>query len=337
MEMATRLPNDVTQAFAEILQDMDDAVDVQHAIKEYECHESDRLLERAWEIPFPQYLQQKLISSHGLIELFEKSPAHYFYQTYLQKEFKETPAFRRGRLAHKAVLEPKEFNKWCKVMPACDRRTKEGKATYEAFMQKVEPSHIVVEEEEADMLTEMINGLMRHERAWNIMTAGINERTLYFEHEDLLWKMRPDKLIPEKDIIVDYKTAACVKFAKFRSSIERYHYDMQAYVYTLGYEKVFKRKPRAFLWVAQEPEETCAVQVFNANIAVLQNGEEKVNYAVKKLKQCLAKHEQLEQELGPDFDYQLAWPSYSDKIQDMDVSTWGYFTAPEEEENAAFD
>ena len=83
----------------------------------------------------------------GSKELLGKSPAHY--KTYLNHEREETKALRMGSLIHCAVLQPELLNEKFVTAPECDRRTKDGKATYEAFQSSLKPGMTIVSAEES--------------------------------------------------------------------------------------------------------------------------------------------------------------------------------------------
>ena len=74
------------------------------------------------------------------------SPEKYkFFLDHPQEE--SSPALTFGSAAHKMVLEPDTFFDEYAVAPACDRRTKEGKALYETFLEQSEGKTIISAED----------------------------------------------------------------------------------------------------------------------------------------------------------------------------------------------
>ena len=66
-----------------------------------------------------------------------KSPLHY--QAYLTKTREDTKALRMGSYVHRLVLEPTAEATTPRFVkaPECDRRTKDGKAIFEAFTASI--------------------------------------------------------------------------------------------------------------------------------------------------------------------------------------------------------
>jgi exodeoxyribonuclease VIII len=79
------------------------------------------------------------VSKSGL-DLIARSPLHYWTR-YLDPQrtpTEPTPSMRLGTAIHTAVLEPGEFAKRHHVAPVVDRRTKDGKAAWEAALAAAE-------------------------------------------------------------------------------------------------------------------------------------------------------------------------------------------------------
>lgn len=83
-----------------------------------------------------EYDQEDALSFTGLKELL-KSPAHYQHWRTAVKE--ETKALIIGAATHSAVLTPDIFNDAYAQAPEVDRRTKDGKATWEAVQSSLKP------------------------------------------------------------------------------------------------------------------------------------------------------------------------------------------------------
>ena len=78
--------------------------------------------------------------SRSRLMLLDKSPYHYWYEVLSgEAEVREsTPAMLIGSLFHTLLLEPEKFDREYALMPKIDRRTKQGKEDYEAFVQEAQ-------------------------------------------------------------------------------------------------------------------------------------------------------------------------------------------------------
>jgi exodeoxyribonuclease VIII len=72
--------------------------------------------------------------SHSSFNEFCKSPRHFI--NYKLKASKPTPAMKFGEMVHVAALQLDLFDERFMVAPPCDRRTKEGRAQWEAIAEK---------------------------------------------------------------------------------------------------------------------------------------------------------------------------------------------------------
>lgn len=81
------------------------------------------------------------LSFTGLKELL-KSPAHYKH--WLTAEREETKALLIGKATHSAVLTPAAFKDAFAQAPECDRRTKDGKAIWEAAQAALKPGQVAI-------------------------------------------------------------------------------------------------------------------------------------------------------------------------------------------------
>ena len=295
--------------------DAPDPFDVIHA----DCiaGRSDELLSKMWDIPFSKYISKKDISSHGLMDIL-RSPAHYYAHTHLGLD-KDTPAKKRGRLVHTAVLEPKRFRENYKVAPAEARNTTIGKNKYAKFIMDLKPHDIVVQPDEVTQITAMIRAMKRHQVAWNLILHGISEQCGWWRDEKgYLCKWRPDKTIERLGIVIDYKTARDASFEAFRRDMFNYKYDMQAYWYCQGGMRRWNKPVRKFIFIAQEPEEPYAVGVYVANDVVYEVGEKRTRIAKMRYEQCLEREVDLKAK-GKPYDWEDVWNAYPPEAVDIDL------------------
>ena len=115
------------------------------------------------------------LSYSGMKEL-ARSPAHY--KAWLTDKREETKALRIGKAVHCAFLQPDLWAKTYKAIPACDRRTKEGKALYEAFMDSMKDGDTALPFDEYELATEVAQSAERISDAHIIRTGAWAETPL---------------------------------------------------------------------------------------------------------------------------------------------------------------
>lgn len=193
-----------------------------------------------------------------------KSPAHYHYAVTHPKE--ATPALLFGIAAHKFILEPKDFHNCYTLAPDVNRRTKEGKAAWEAFQAELQASgKSFITEDDLNMITEMDAAISANETAAALLYTGHHEVPI--EWRDLetgeSCKCRPDCITEYngQKYIVDYKTTTSCEEGAFERACRTYGYKLQAAMYTEGvFNNTFEKYKFAF--VAQEKTPPYAVRVY---------------------------------------------------------------------------
>ncbi|WP_166805120.1 PD-(D/E)XK nuclease-like domain-containing protein [Nitrosococcus wardiae] len=174
------------------------------------------------DIPFEEYLQGPGMSKHGL-DLIAKSPFHF-----INKEDADTQSLRMGRALHCAVLEPHRFAEDYAPLITVDRRTKEGKARWEAYIEENE-GKILLNPDEHEKVRRMAEGVCTHPAASALLTGGHREVTAYWEDRDtgLLCRCRPDFLNEEMTLVADLKTCASASPGAFARAVNNYRYHVQ--------------------------------------------------------------------------------------------------------------
>jgi len=108
-----------------------------------------------------EYDQEDALSFTGLKELL-KSPAHYQHFRTAAKE--ETKALIIGAATHSAVLTPELFKDAYAMAPECDRRTKEGKAVWEAAQAALKPGQRVLSFDDYKQIMDIADAVTK---VWN--------------------------------------------------------------------------------------------------------------------------------------------------------------------------
>lgn len=195
------------------------------------------------------------------------------FRWYCEHPEEPTPALIFGAAVHKLLLEPENFGAEFAVAPVCDRRTKDGKEAYNAFLTAAEGKAIITAEDYAKAI-EMTKVALEAPFVTKLLRG---ERELPFFWEDELTrelcKVRVDCLteIGAKPVIIDYKTTADASTESFMRSVINYGYDFQAAMYCEGVERVTGRKP-TFVFIAQEKTAPYAINILQADELVIKRG-----------------------------------------------------------------
>lgn len=193
-----------------------------------------------------EYQASEGLSKHTL-DHFHTAPAYMKFKQ--SKEFKPSRAMELGTVVHDLVLENKQT---FAVAPACDRRTKEGKATWQEFCEQNVGLLIVTEEENAQITGAADSARRLLEK---IQYASDDcEVSLYWERDGVQCRGRLDLMgeFNDENVIVDLKTVT--RISNFDRSFFDLRYDVQAEWYRFGAQQVFGLTPSfIFLAVDMEP------------------------------------------------------------------------------------
>ena len=229
-----------------------------------------------------EYRKSEGISSTELKKI-SKSPAHYKY--WKENPQEDTPALLFGRAAHKYVLETYDFYNEFAVAPVCDRRTKEGKSTWEQFVAESEGKDVITQEQ-FEQIDAMRNAMLATPFVSKLIN-GEHEVSFFWTDKDtgLKCKCRPDALNTKLKIIVDYKTADNAETQHFmRKSIDL-GYDLQSAYYLDGV-KANTGDDYIFVFIAQEKKPPYAVNILQADEVFIKSGREVYKAMLETYKEC---------------------------------------------------
>jgi len=217
------------------------------------------------------------------------SPEKFRY--FLENPIEQTPAMAFGSACHKYILEGEDFWNEYAVAPNVDRRTKDGKAAWEAFMAE-NAGKTPIGQDKIDIMEEMKQALM---------ACPLAKKLMFGEHQTevpLMWtdpetgekcKAKLDILINKEFeyTIVDYKTTAHAETEQFNRSIFSFGYYFQAGFYSEGLEHIIDMaKPVRFVFVAQEKDAPYAVNVIEVSEDVMKVGVAKFHELLEKYHEC---------------------------------------------------
>lgn len=217
-----------------------------------------------------EYRQHEGISRSALWKLRE-SPEKAKYAW--EHPEPPTPALLFGQAVHKLILEPDTFDDEFAVAPNIDRRTKDGKAAYNAFCESL-GNRQAITLEQYETAVEMRNMAIH---------APFVEKLLQGEHEKpFIWtdeltgevvKIRLDNLgdLNDTPMIVEYKTTEDASTDGFIGSAIKYGYDFQAAMACEAVEVVTGKKP-IFVFIAQEKKPPYSVNILQADELFIKHG-----------------------------------------------------------------
>lgn len=218
-----------------------------------------------------EYRASEGISRSELWQIRE-SPEKFKY--YREHPKASSPAQIFGSAVHKLILEPDGFDGEFVLAPNIDRRTKDGKAAYNAFLDGLDGRDIISQADYTKALS-MASRALETPYIKALLSQGAKEYPLWW-NDDItgeLCKVRLDCLteVQGQLYIVDYKTAADASTDSFMRVAVKYGYDFQAAMYCEAVYKTTGRKAN-FVFVVQEKEEPYAINMLVADDYFLLRG-----------------------------------------------------------------
>lgn len=188
--------------------------------------------------------------SFSALKAFAKSPNHFIqYKT----EKPDSAAMAFGRAFHILILEPDTFNERVVVSPECDRRTKEGKATYAEFLEMAANKEVISPAEWYTM-QKMRTAILAHPVARDFVANNQKEVSASALIHGVEFKGIADIL--GTNFAVDLKTAQTADPDEFIRTAHNAEYHLQAAIYRhlFGITN--------FYWIVAEKDKPHNVSVF---------------------------------------------------------------------------
>lgn len=194
-----------------------------------------------------------------------KSPRHFKWHMDHKGDEEPSKALEFGILAHEAILDPEAFIKKYIGVPKINRRSIDGRESYEKLMKWCDEIHKVpIYEGDLKTIAAMMYAVELNKPAYALL-RGEHEKEFYW-NDDLTGepcKCKVDCLTEYegKKYIVDYKTTESCADGHFERSAMKYGYQFQAGMYTEGvFQNTFEEY--GFAFVAQEKKPPYAVRVY---------------------------------------------------------------------------
>jgi exodeoxyribonuclease VIII len=231
--------------------------------------------------------------SNSKLSYLAKSPAHFKHL--LEVGFKETEALEFGRAFHCAVLEPDKFLSSYVTMPRVDRRTKEGKATFNEFIDSNE-GKCIIDQDDYDKILSMSRKLLSSD-AINELLEGEYEKEFLWTDDDTGIECKSKLDVYKKGVrVVDIKTTDCADPEQFHKSVFKYSYHRQGGMYL---DAVGENIP--YYIIAIEKEAPYEFSILKLSDEVLEYGRREYKSLLDKYAQCIVNN---------------YWPGYEAKYFD---------------------
>jgi exodeoxyribonuclease VIII len=248
-----------------------------------------------------EYHAHPAISKSGL-DLINKSPAHFKWAR--ENPVEQTPAMRIGSLTHLAVLEPDSFSSECVVVPSIDRRTKAGKADWDAFVAE-NPGRELITSEEHSKFMAIRDAVYAHSIAGKLLRKieAVEVSTFWEDLETAVGcKCRPDAVL-QNGMLLDLKTTTDAGQG-FALSVRKFRYHVQAAFYGDGMGGG-DMHPMIFVAVETSPPHLVCCHVIAPDS--LQCGRETYKRNLRTFAECQATG---------------VWPGYPETINTIELPNW---------------
>lgn len=258
-------------------------------------------------VSYEEYHSWPFASSSRLKLFYDQTPAHAQYD--LLHPDDPRPAMALGSATHQILLEgPEVFRGQFLLAPKVDRRTREGKATWNALLEEAQGRTLLTEPDYQRALG-MVESLWRRETVRNILGAkGHNELSCVWDEAGARCKMRTDilRLVAGYPMVFDLKTSRSATRGFFSREIANMAYHLQAGFYCRGLERLFAAEHRyGFIVVESEPP---------FEVAVFELDREDIDRGTQLALDCLARWRECEKSGN--------WPGYPDQLMPIGLPAW---------------
>lgn len=217
-------------------------------------------------------------------------------RTFLEPpEVEDNTALRFGRLAHKALLEPEEYNQTLVVMPEFIGYTKDGKLSAQSgearekkarWLAEQHPHAMIGTQEEIDDIRRMVDAILEHDDARMILEASEMEVSGFFRDPRTgLWvRTRKDLWDVEKGLFLfDFKTAANSRAERFARAIWDHKYNVQLFTYAIGAHVIMGKVPEHVGFIVIEKKRPFEVEVLVAREKMMIRAKQAYEMAMDRI------------------------------------------------------
>lgn len=247
-------------------------------------------------------------ASFSTLRKFDRTPMHA--QWAITHPPEPTEAMEFGTAVHLAVLEPDRFAEECVVAPKVDRRYKEGKAEWAAFLALAD-GKVVLSADDYAACEAMRDAVWAHPIAAELL-AGAGHSEVGAVWTDAETGQDCKALIDRIGThagwtwLVDLKTCRDAAPIPFRRDVETQRYHAQAAMTMDGCEVLAPRN-RRFCWIAVEKDAPHCVAVYEAPLLMLEAGKVRYRRWLRSYVECRANN---------------IWPGYPAEVIPLELSRW---------------
>ena len=221
-----------------------------------------------------KYLNLDRVLSYSTMKWLLKSPKWFNFMR--KKGMTETQALRDGRLVHTEILEPEKYGQFTFVDTSSKNTTKWKLAKEQ---NGAETTYTL---KEKYMASRIAAAFLQNDSCVSFMKGAETETPALVEVDGLAVRGKAD-IFKEGEYVADVKTTndglkdITLKNGssvnQFKFTIEKYDYDLQAYLYTQLYNVP------DFYWLVID-KTTTDIGIFKASEQTLQSGKDKLEAAI---------------------------------------------------------
>lgn len=208
--------------------------------------------------------------SNSRLSAFKRSPKHLVH--YLLNRPEPTPAMAFGSAFHARLLQPHLFDTMYAVAPEVDRRTKEGKAQYDAFYYLASDEGLkIISKQDIIRIDEMVDSVMSNSVASELIRSAIStETTVEWVNEETGIPMKGIIDGLGSEFMFDVKTCADAEPGKFGRDAYWANYHRQAAIYLDSHKE---QKMSEFYFIAIEKDAPYGVSVHRCSDYIIELGK----------------------------------------------------------------
>ena len=231
------------------------------------------------------------ISSSGLREIENKSPAHYwatspYNPNRLDEEQKDH--FNLGSAAHTLILGESGFRDKYAIRPGRwdSWRTNAAKEWRE---EMIAVGRMVLEDKQVEAIKGMAKSLEAHpEVSQGILRGDVEKSLIWKDSETGIWlRARPDVIPTDSNIVVDLKTTASADNRSIHRGMVDLGYYIQLALVDMGFKAVLNREVELFGLVYMETKPPYVVVVRPVDAQYIYWGACQVRRALRIFNECL--------------------------------------------------
>lgn len=243
-------------------------------------------------ISFEDYKNMDGINQSALKTML-KSPLSYKHHHIDGLDQKDSYEMMFGRAVHTLLLEPELFHQ--QYVTHEKLKIRRGKV-YDELLKEYPDKEILNFQDFTDIV-EMCAEIREREDISKILEIPDKELAVHWMDRDteITCKGLVDIYDRENKVMYDIKTTADASPKTFFWDIKKYGYHFQAAFYLDGLKEVTGEDHTKFIIIALEKKRPYNYGIYEINVALLQDGQNKYDEAIKLLKYCTAND---------------SWPSY---------------------------